>query len=132
MRFSGLKTRLQKLESLVSSSDVKLTFADGSTRVVAIKDKLGCAIAAWNKISWCVGPGEGIDASDFWTGPAPTSRFDATLDLLGRAVEIEPDNPPFLQILLGSAVEARLLLDVVGTENLEERLRQLEEQRDAI
>jgi hypothetical protein len=132
MRIRDLANRLKKLESLLSPSEVKLTFADGSTRVVAIKDKLGCAIAAWKKISWCIGPGEGIDASDFWTGPAPTSRFDAILDLLGRAVEIEPDNPPFLQILLNSAVEARSLLNAVGTENLEERIRKLEVQSDAI
>jgi hypothetical protein len=131
MRFSGLKTRLQKLESLVSPSDVKLTFANSSTRVIALKDRIGCAIAAWNRISWCVGPGEGIDASDFWTGPPPASLFDATLDLMGRAVKIEPDRP-FFQILLGSAVEARALLDAVGTENLEERIRKLEARSDAI
>jgi hypothetical protein len=97
MRFSGLKTRLQKLEQTGGSRDVVLTFLDGSTRVIAWRNKnhLDVLTAAMRRLGEPGAPSE--------------SKFDLILDLIANAIDFDTgkysDN--FFHVVWGLAVEAK-------------------------
>jgi hypothetical protein len=98
MRFSGLKTRLQKLEETCGARDILLTFLDGSTRVIAWRHKndLGILIAAMDRMAKP-------------SLPPPASPFDPILNLIANAIDFDTgthsDN--LFHTVWGLAVEAK-------------------------
>jgi hypothetical protein len=87
MRFDKLKKRLSSLEVRSGVQDAQLHFADRSTRVVHMRDPLGCLIATWSKVHARL---EGL--------PEPASPHDQTIALFGRAERVDADDS-FLQLL---------------------------------
>jgi hypothetical protein len=104
MRLDGIKTRLVNLEKKRSTSDALLTFADGSTRSLFVKDPLGCCCAAFNRIHWKTKAHHGMPPRT--KGPFPVSPHDNVLDLMSNAVEIE-SNDVFLELVWECAVQGK-------------------------
>jgi hypothetical protein len=108
--FKIYQRRLELLESKSSYSDGVLIFADSSTRAVTFRDTLGVLCAAMSRCSHA-GPGicEGSEQiphqTEWHLGPRPTSKFDAAIDLIGRAVRIESDDR-FLQLVHSTCQQA--------------------------
>jgi hypothetical protein len=104
IRFDAIKKRLAKLERSNPSSDAVLTFADGSTRAVRLKDPLGIFCAAMSLQSWKAGPPEGRPNADA-ERPRPVSQYDLAMSLFARAVKVESEDR-FLQLVLQLCQEA--------------------------
>jgi hypothetical protein len=127
MPSDNLKRRLDALERKSQVSDAVLTFADGSTRSVRLKDPLGIFCAACDLQSWKAGPPEGLEA-DAERRPRPVSPFDFALDLFSRAVKVESeDRPRFLQLVLQMCQEARAREEGESAKAFLERMGRIKE-----
>jgi hypothetical protein len=87
MRFEKLRNRLSSLEVKRGVQDAQLRFADGSTRVVHIRDPLGCLCDVWRKKS-----------AQIRGKPETESPHDKTIALFSRAERVDADDS-FLQLL---------------------------------
>ncbi len=87
MRFDKFKNRLASLEVRRGLQDAKLTFADGSTRSITVRDPLGCLLDTWRRVH-----------ARLAGRPMSESRHDKTIALFGRAVRVDADDH-FLQLL---------------------------------
>jgi len=85
---SNLENRVLRLERKSSARNVLLTFADGSSRAIRVRDPLSLVLASWTR-RHC----EITGAAD------PASRYDAALALFDHAERVEGDQPIFDLVL---------------------------------
>ena len=86
--FSRLKLRLLRIEQKSHVRDVVLSFTDGSTRAVRVRDPLSLVLASWTR-RHC----------EITGAAAPASRYDAALALFDHAERVEGDQPIFDLVL---------------------------------
>jgi hypothetical protein len=103
MRFDSLENRVTNLERKSGSQDGLLRFADGSSRAVRIRNPLAVLCACIARISWRIGPPEGVDCIE--GAQMSVSRYDDEINLLGGAESIETGDS-LLQLVQESAKEA--------------------------
>jgi hypothetical protein len=101
MKFSQIKNRINDLEGKKSPDTVTLRFADNSERTIHVPGKgqrqKNCELicAAMDRLNSAGHPEE----------PRAVSRFDKTIELLGRAESIDPPSR-FLETVAGICTQA--------------------------
>lgn len=94
MRFESMKRRLSKLEKRSGVRDVLLSFPDGSSRCLKIRDPLSCLLTSWEK-----------EAAELEGRPSEPSKYDPVLHLFQNATAVE--GGPLFELILGSAHHLR-------------------------
>lgn len=81
MKAEGVSKRLGRLEKTRSHKDALLSFSDGSTRALRVRDVLGLTLASFDR----------VNARNRGTN-FPESKFDSILDLLAKSEALESEH----------------------------------------
>ena len=93
MKIRDVGRRLLKLEKKGGAADGVLSFGNGSSRAIRVRDGLGLAVASFRRRHAEL---EGL--------PRPESPFNGLLELMGNAENIETRHP-LLMVTFGIARE---------------------------
>jgi len=97
MTFDSLRRRIRCLESESATADAVLTFPDGSTRAIRVRDPLELYCNCVNLTAWKATPSA--------TGPEPVGEYDQVMRLFAAAASIE-SREIFLRNIFELAKEA--------------------------